>query len=293
MALTNLGDDVRSALGSFTPSGSDTISLKITPAQTQLADRGAASQVGNGLAGQTGGSFRAMDSGGGGLAGGMSSPGSFQSSLAAGQRLSQNPQLVTHPLGAQTDAQYEAAVAQLSQSINSQYAGVLRDLGFLDADGNFVPGALEMAAARQRHQLQYQQGLARDQVTQNAARGGTVFSGRRAVLQAQAEQPYVTGLAELESGLSGQLGDRYRQATDLMRQFTVDRDALIAAAADRAAQRIMANPVGNAPVGVSSSTGNPSGYSATISPQTAAQMNADQYTPFPILPGANALLAFK
>lgn len=233
------GDDLRQVdLGGFQLGSGDTLSLKITP--QQLA---AASATQAGTSGPSGGG---LASGQGLQAGQAATAQQFQSQVPVNQRLTKNPQLVTHPLGAQTDAQYESAVAQLQQNINSQYATVLRDLGFLDADGNFVPGALELEAARRRAELGYQQDLAKQQVTNDSLRRGTIFSGRRAVLQAQAEQPYVSALAQLQSGLSSSLGDRYRQAEDLMRQFNVDRDVLIASAAERAANRIIANPVGQA-----------------------------------------------
>jgi len=234
---TTLGEDLRNLnLGGFSLGAGDTLSLKITPGAAASATQAGAASGG----GTTGGS-------GQGLAGSGGVPQGFQSQVPSNQRLSQNPQLVTHPLGAQTDSQYEAAVAQLAHGVNQQYAGVLRDLGFIDESGNFVPGALELAAARQRASLQNQQQLAREQVTNDKLRQGALFSGRRAVLQAQAEQPFVSGLAELESSLAGQLGDRYRQASGLLQGFTLDRNALIAAAAERALQRIVSAPVGETP----------------------------------------------
>lgn len=299
----------RSALDDALMDPNQEVSIKVKPLQAITDTGGAASGVQGGSGASVGGGgtvdMPRLTMGGGGAAPAMprlgATPGAsadrnysgFGSAVKPSQRLSQNPMLITHPLGAQTDAEYEAAIAQLQQRISSQYAGILRELGFVDSEGNFTQGLLETEAARQRAELERQQALAREQVTQNAQRGGTVFSGRRAVLQAQAEQPYVSGLANLETQLSQAIGDRYTQASDLMRQFTVDRDALIAAAAQRAHSRIMQNPVGQA-----QGTPPPADYytgpgSNLISPATAAQMNQDEYTPFPILPGANALLAFK
>lgn len=242
-----LGEDIRSAIGSFQPDAGEEISLKIKPvAQPTGAPSGLQLSAGPpGTQGSSPGATLPAPTGAAPVVGGAAAaPNITNSVVPPNQRLTQNPQLVTHPLGAQTDSMYEAAVAQLAQNIRSQYAGTLRDLGYLNDQGGFVPGMLEIEAARQRAELQRQQELAREQVTHGAIRGNTVFSGRRAVLQAQAEHPLVAAQAQIESQLAGAIGDRYRQATDLLRQFTVDRDLLIAEAANRAAQRIQATPVG-------------------------------------------------
>jgi hypothetical protein len=115
--------------------------------------------------------------------------GNGETAVPVGQRVQKtNPTLVTHPLGAQTDDIYEAAVAQLQFDTQRQYASLLQELGFMDESGSFIPGTLETGATRQRTELQRQRELQLQQVVENAVRGGTVFSGRRAKLQAQAQE---------------------------------------------------------------------------------------------------------
>lgn len=185
--------------------------------------------------------------GGGGQQGGMMWPAQAGATPGGGQPpLTPNPQLVTHPLGAQTDSIYEAAIAELNGNIQNQYADILQQLGFVGPDGQFIPGLLETAAARQRDILQQGQEFARQGVTDSATRGGTLFSGRRGYLQGRAEDPFVRQRGELESALGMQLGDRYQEAMRLLSGFNLQRDKLIADAAARAAARIQNNPVGEA-----------------------------------------------
>jgi hypothetical protein len=155
-----------------------------------------------------------------------------------------NPTLITHPLGAQTDDIYEAAVAQLQFDTQSRYAQLLQELGFMDDSGQFMPGTLETDAARQRNELDRQRSLGIQDVTENAVRGGTVFSGRRAQLQAQTQQPFDSAIAELQTRLSRELANRFQGIGGLTQQFELGRNSLIADAAERIKAGLMTGPVG-------------------------------------------------
>ncbi len=168
--------------------------------------------------------------------------------VPGGQRVqNKNPSLVTHPLGAQTDDVYEAAVAQLQHQTQSQYMNLLQELGFMDEQGNFIPGTLETEAVRQRAELERQRGLSLQDVLENAVQRGTVFSGRRAKLTAQAQQPFDTGIANVGTVLSRELAKRYQGLGELTSQFELGRNMLISEAAQRIKESLMGGPMG--PVG--------------------------------------------
>jgi hypothetical protein len=156
----------------------------------------------------------------------------------------QNPTLVTHPLGAQTDDIYESSVAQLAFDTQSRYASLLQELGFIDDAGTFLPGTLETDAARQRADLERQRGLALDEVVNNAIRGGTVFSGRRAQRTAETQQPFDAAVTELTTRLSRELANRFQGISGLTQQFELGRNMLLSEAAERIKQSLMTGPVG-------------------------------------------------
>jgi len=155
-----------------------------------------------------------------------------------------NPTLLTHPLGAQTDDMYESAVAQLQYDTQSRYAQLLQELGFVGDNGQFSPGTLETDATRQRNELERQRGLSLQDVTEAAVRGGTVFSGRRAQNQMQAQQPFDSAISELTTRLSRELASRYQGLGDLTRQFELGRGSLLSEAAERIKQSLMGNAIG-------------------------------------------------
>lgn len=152
----------------------------------------------------------------------------------------QNPSLVTHPLGAQTDDIYEAAVAQLQYDTQSRYAQLLQELGFVGDSGQFMPGTLETEATRQRYDLERQRDLSLQEVIEGAVRGGTVFSGRRAQNQAQAQQPFDSAISELTTRLSRELANRYQGLGDITRQFELGRGSLLAEASERIKAALLA-----------------------------------------------------
>jgi len=156
-----------------------------------------------------------------------------------------NPTLVTHPLGARTDDIYEAAVAQLAHDTQAQYLQQLQDLGWMDANGQFIPGLLETEAVRNRSEIGRQRDLTLQNIMEGSVRGGTVFSGRRAQLQAQGQQPYDAALANLETVLGRETGKRYQNLGDLTRQFELSRNSLVADAAERYQNSLLGGPAGD------------------------------------------------
>lgn len=168
------------------------------------------------------------------------------SALPPGQQLSRNPMLPQHPLGAYTDAQYEAQAAQLRNQIAKQYADVLSQLGYTDDAGNFIKGSVETDADRQRFDLNRSMGLAQDEVTRAAQQQGTLFSGRRAENQARAEYPFAQGLSRLATDVPLALQRLYEQAGGLVNDYTLGMNNLLADAATRRAAGIVAAPGGGA-----------------------------------------------
>jgi hypothetical protein len=253
-----LATDIRNALGDYQPGEDAEINLKIkplgtpavTPATTtpipQAELASAPTSVGGTTGTATGGAAPSPAVGGAALTPLSELPAGTPPPLPAGygvggatvvptnqQLVRTAPALETHPLGARTDDIYEAAVAQLRQQTQSQYMQALGELGFMDEAGNFIPGTLETEAVRQRADIGRQREAALQQVLEDAVRGGTVFSGRRAERTAKAQTPYDAALANLETVLGRQIGERYSSLGDLTRQFELNRNALIADAAAR------------------------------------------------------------
>lgn len=165
-----------------------------------------------------------------------------QTVVPTNQRLGRNPMLPQHPLGAYTDAQYEAQQAMLQQEISKRYADILQQLGYTDDQGNFIMGSVETNAGRQRADLEHSMGLARDEVTKQAQREGTLFSGIRGKLQGQAEFPMANAEARLDADLPLQLGSLYEQAGGLVSEYTLRQNQLIADAAARKAATVVKPP---------------------------------------------------
>ena len=160
------------------------------------------------------------------------------------QRLSKNPQLAGTPAAISQDDIYAAALANARQQANSEYQNVLRNIGFTDESGNFIPGLFETNAARQRAEFGYQGGEAARKVNEGGVQGGTFFSGRRATNLATAMHPTDTALAQLETDLPQQLAGGYNQAGDILRQFGITQQGLLAELAARQAAAAQAHPVG-------------------------------------------------
>jgi len=208
-----------------------------------------------------------------------------QTILTPQQQISKkNPSLITHPLGAQTDDLYESAVAQLQFDTQSRYASLLQELGFMDDSGQFMPGTLETDASRQRGELERQRELGLQDVIENAVRGGTVFSGRRAKLQSQTQQPFDSAIAELTTRLSRELANRFQGVGGLTQQFELGRNQLLAEAAERIKMGLMGGPVGGEDGG--GGGGFPGiGNNALITPEARA-IAAQHFAGGPTTPGA-------
>lgn len=258
MALT---DELSRLLGFDQPGNNAEISFKLKPilppGQAEATIGGAPSDPALGAGGAGAGDTNAS-SGGTSAIGGAANPlGQLplgfgpqgQSIVPEAQRRAQgsNPQLITHPLGAQTDDIYEAAVSQLQFDTQSQYARLLQEIGFMGPGGEFMPGTLETDAIRQRAEVERQRELALQDVIEAAVRGGTVFSGRRAKNTAQAQQPFDAAIGELTTRLSRELAGRYQSLAGLTQQFEIGRNMLIAEAAERAKAALLGGPVGGEP----------------------------------------------
>src|SRR5262245_60279804 len=180
-----------------------------------------------------------------------------------GAGLSMNPQLPSHPLGQYTDSTYEAGYAQLRAQMMKNYNDILQQLGYSNAQGQYIPGTVEIAANRQRSDLVRNQSLAAQDVTDQMQRASTLFSGYRGTQQARAEFPFAQGIAQLDVDVPRALAGLYNQAGDITNQFTLQNNLLLAEAAQRRAAALAAIPV------VPSAPSYPSGPSGPSEPGPA------------------------
>lgn len=187
--------------------------------------------------------------------------------LPTDKRLTRNPQLASTPQNVQQDDLYAAQLAQARHTLTQQYLAMLRDIGFVDDNGNFLPGLIETEAARRRAALQKQMSLATDTVNNDALRGGAFFSGRRATNLANAQDPYARDLSNLETDVPRLLTDRYNDISGLLSGWTLTQDQLLAELAQRNADRAQAAPSGaiNIPAPVTTPV-------PTYDPQLGAQV---------------------
>lgn len=157
--------------------------------------------------------------------------------LPQNQWLGRNPQLPQTPMGQYTDAMYEAQVAMLRNQVAKQYADLLQQLGYANEQGQFVPGSVEADARRQKRDLEYSKTRATEEVTNQAQREGTLFSGRRASETAKAQHPFVQQAADLDVSVPLTLSKLYEQASGLSHDFVLQNNLLLSEAAARAAER--------------------------------------------------------
>lgn len=160
------------------------------------------------------------------------------------QQLAKNPMLPGLPETGNMDAQYLAEEAQLRAQIAKQYADILQQLGWVDEQGNFLPGSISVNASRQIADLQYQSGLAEKGVTEATQREGTLFSGKRAERTAEAQQPMQRGIAQIGVDTPLKLGQQYENAAGLIDQYTLQNNLMLAQMAARQAALISKNPAG-------------------------------------------------
>lgn len=163
----------------------------------------------------------------------------------ASQLLSRNPQLPTVPDvpdGSPTDSEYAAQEAILRAQIMRAHADVLRQLGFQDDSGAYIPGEVAIGAQRQQSELERSQQLATEDVTHNMQNLGTLFSGRRATEEARATHPFVQAMADLAVDVPKQLSQLYEQGSDLTNEYVRQRNLLLIDAAKRRAAALAAAP---------------------------------------------------
>jgi hypothetical protein len=162
--------------------------------------------------------------------------------------LQRNPQLPQSPLGAYTDAQYQAQDAILRSNIAKQYSDILQQLGYVDPNsGGFIQGSVEANANKSIADQQRQMQLADEQVTQQHQTLGTLFSGLRGTDQARAEEPMVSSIANTQTQTPLTLQQLYEQAAGLTSDYTNQQNSNIADAASRASAALQAQPPAAAP----------------------------------------------
>jgi len=183
------------------------------------------------------------------------------------QHLTKNPMLPQLPNTGNMDSQYMAQEAQLRAQISKQYADILQQLGWIDDQGNFIPGTVPVAAARAQSDLLRQSGLAAEGTQNQATRTGTSNSGRLAVNTERAQQPYQRQIAQLGVDTPLQLGGLYEQASGLVDQYTLQNNIFLAEMAARQAAAITKNPAG-APADQNTGT-TPTGGGTTQPPTVA------------------------
>jgi hypothetical protein len=152
--------------------------------------------------------------------------------------MSRNPMLSQSPLGAYTDAKYEADLATLQNDIAKRYATEIQKLGYTDEQGNVIPGSLEVEANRNMTEYQRQMGLAGEGVTQESQRQGTLFSGYRGTQQARAEFPWSNAMARTQTDLGLNLAGSRENIAGLMGEYSARMQGYLADAAARRAAAI-------------------------------------------------------
>jgi hypothetical protein len=138
------------------------------------------------------------------------------------------------PLGAFTDSQYLADESQNRADIGTKYATILQQLGYTDPNtGNVVPGTVVQDAniklANYLNDLQQEQIANVQQMQQQ----GTLFSGIRPSLLAQAQTPTQQNIGQLQLDTSRSLSDLYNQAQGLVTSYNVQNQQNLAQAAAR------------------------------------------------------------
>jgi len=232
----------------MSPDSQDEVNIKLKPIQQAAQEPTQALGSNPQLPSQTSPGTASLGGGTGGVGGISSLQTAAPSSMGAPPPwTSTNPSGLTKsplqldtsaPLGSQTDAIYESGAAQLAQAAQQKHLDLLQQLGYMDpSTGQIIPGTLETEAVRQRYELNRQLQEEQRNVDEAAMRGGTVFSGRRAQLQGLRTEPYYQRLANVETDLARQMAEGLQGIGNIQSQFTVDRNVLIAEAAERARQR--------------------------------------------------------
>lgn len=196
------------------------------------------------------------------------------------QQLAVNPQLVTHPLGAYTDALYESQEAELRATTLRSYNDLLQKLGYLDPDtGEFIRGSIETEAQAEEMRQAYGLEIARQGVTDAMQKQGTLFAGIRGTQQARAEDPYIEAIAALKSSVPQQLSAAYRASLQSLEDYRIGQMKLLADAATRDTTSLENNPPAATP-DATDTTG-------TTTPTTTPATTSDQYPGATTAPGVN------
>lgn len=166
-------------------------------------------------------------------------PDPTQPPVGVAGRLFQNPQLPAHPADIVPDSSYLSQEMALRHDIISRWNDIIQQIGYYDPENDQqIPGMLDIERQLSLGQLQEQQGLAVRDVTNEAQRGGTLFSGKRIQNTAESMRPFTTAMAELERTTGIQLSDYYQEATDLVQQYVDQRNILLSELAARRASQV-------------------------------------------------------
>jgi len=163
----------------------------------------------------------------------------------------------SNPLGAFTDAQYLADDSTIRATIGQSYAKILQQLGYTDpTSGAVIPGTVVQDAniklANYLNDLQQEQ----IQNVQQMQQQGTLFSGIRPFLLAQAQTPTQQNIGQLHVDTSRSLNDLYNQAQGLVTQYNTQNMQNLAAAAQRNLANIQAQQLLDATKNNASTTNN-------------------------------------
>jgi hypothetical protein len=141
-----------------------------------------------------------------------------------------------HPLGGKTSSTFEAEKALLDFELSKRKTDIHRLLG-QQGPGGWVPGEVELGAARNLADLERQRRLTVEEVTNAMRQGGTLFSGIRAREQARAEHPLIQSIARTREDTARTLNQLYQELSDIAREREVRLGLLLAQEAkDRAAR---------------------------------------------------------
>jgi hypothetical protein len=146
------------------------------------------------------------------------------------------------PGGTYTDPTYLQQDAILRNNINQRYGAFLDQLGYTDANGNYIPGTVVQNASAAEDLAR--QGIS-DADLQNQytmQRGGTLFSGYRGTAQEKLEEPYWQSIAKTELAVPQQMGQAYTGAENLVSAYNQQNLINLGNAAARATAWSTKNP---------------------------------------------------
>src|SRR5215471_746323 len=181
------------------------------------------------------------------------------------------------------DATYYANEDQNRQAQEGLYNDAIAKLGYTGAHGEFVPGSILQAAQLREAQDQAQRQQAIIANTQLMQQQGTLFSGMRAVQQAQAEQPYVSDIATTELGLPIDMAAALQDARGSISAYNTQNDIDLAGAMDRytTSQQQQPSTSTPAPAPAPAPTPAPGDTSGGTTTGTPGSAGSDSYSTLP------------